>query len=118
MGDLIARDDVLSEINKLDEDVHFGFEKRVLHALYLHICHIPVVNIWISIKDKIPKPNKKYLTYAETTKYCNHPEIYEDGRINVLYYNGEEWYDEECAAYNVTHWMQLPEKPESGVKYE
>lgn len=73
---------------------------------------------WISIKDKIPEPNKKYLTYAETTKYCNHPEIYDDGRINVLYYDGEEWYDEECIAYNVTYWMHLPDKPESGVRCE
>jgi hypothetical protein len=68
----------------------------------------PAVNRWIPVEDALPEKDKSYITYAETTKYCNHNEIPEELRINILYFNGEEWYDEECIYYNVTHWMPLP----------
>lgn len=70
------------------------------------------VNRWISVEDALPEKDKSYITYAETTKYCNHNDLPEESRINILYFNGEEWYDEECRYYNVTHYMPLPELPE------
>lgn len=78
----------------------------------------PAVNRWISVEDALPEKDKSYITYAETTKYCNHNEIPEDTRINVLYFNGEEWYDEECIYYNVLHWMPLPDPPKQEVSNE
>ena len=71
---------------------------------------------WIPCREVLPEQDKKYITYAETTKYCTHNEIYDDGRINILYFDGKEWYDDECIYYNVTHWMPLPEPPESEVQ--
>ena len=87
-----------------------GIPPMLIDNAQLTIRH--VASRWISVEDALPEKDKSYITYAETTKYCNHNEIPEEVRINVLYFNGEEWYDEECKYYNVTHYMPLPEPPE------
>lgn len=88
-----------------------GYDLGIAAALRV-VKSAPAVNRWISVEDALPEKDKSYITYAETTKYCNHNEIPEDSRINVLYFDGEDWYDGECIYYNVLHWMTLPESPE------
>lgn len=106
MADLIDRDALLQDMT----------QRGGLGIVDWHVFDVineqPAVNRWISVEDELPENNKSYITYAETTKYCNHNEIPEELRINILYFNGEEWYDDECRYYNVTHYMPLPEPPE------
>ena len=66
---------------------------------------------WIDTKNRLPNKTGRYLTYAEQTVYCNNNNIDEDMRINVLYFDGKEWYDDECIYYDVLYWMPLPKYP-------
>jgi hypothetical protein len=66
---------------------------------------------WISAKDKLPDKSGRYLTYAEQTVYCNDNNITYDMRINVLYFDNKEWYNDECIYYDVLYWMPLPKSP-------
>lgn len=106
MADLIDRDALLQDMT------HRGGLGIGDWHVFDVINEQPAVNRWISVEDALPEKDKSYITYAETTKYCNHNELPEEARINVLYFNGEEWYDDECIYYNVTHYMPLPEPPE------
>ncbi len=106
MDDLIERNALEAKIRENSMRIRF-FDPSVNCILHL-IRYAPAVNRWILVEDALPEKDKSYITYAETTKYCNHNEIPEELRINILYFNGEEWYDEECIYYNVTHWMPLP----------
>jgi len=105
MADLIERDALLQDMTKRSDGISDWHVFDVINEQ-------PAVNRWIPVEDALPEKNKSYITYAETTKYCNHNEIPEELRINILYFNGEEWYDDECRYYNVTHYMPLPEPPE------
>ena len=120
MADLIDRDALLKDMgltdavkygNKDAEQQYRSYSTWMSYEIADSIWDAPAVNRWISVEDDLPEKDKSYITYAETTKYCNHNELPEDARINVLYFNGEEWYDGECRYYNVTHYMPLPEPP-------
>lgn len=104
MADLIDRDALIAEYDRVHVGAPGGARKLMQDA--------PAVNRWISLEYALPEKDKSYITYSETTKYYNHNELPEDTRINILYFNGEEWYDEEIRYYNVTHYMPLPEPPE------
>lgn len=114
MADLIEKSPILSKltmcINQSESDWDDGYNTGIAEAMQ-YVKNAPAVNRWIPVEDALPEKDKLYITYAETTKYCNHNEIPEEFRINILYFNGEEWYDEECRYYNVTHYMPLPELP-------
>ena len=62
---------------------------------------------WIRVEDRLPEKPMNYLIYV--------PPCY----VNVVYYNGFEWVvdvGEYCFnAYEITHWMPLPEPPEDGA---
>lgn len=114
MADLIERNGALARIDCCLGNSLGGrkeFDSGLLQARKF-VINTPAVNRWISVEDALPEKDKSYITYAETTKYCNHNELPEESRINILYFNGEEWYDEECRYYNVTYYMPLPEPPE------
>ena len=121
MADLIEREAALAKIDVLrkgymiHEPAGMGGMSAICYCRDI-VKDIPAVNRWISVQDALLEKDKSYITYAETTKYCTHNEIPEELRINILYFNGEEWYDEECRYYNVTHYMPLPEPPESEVQ--
>ena len=58
---------------------------------------------WISVKDRLPEPFEDVLTYDGKCKIIiNWLEELEDG-ISYFAYSGK----------TVTHWMPLPQKPES-----
>jgi hypothetical protein len=117
MDDIITIEECITRLDVIRHEIvpdsrdHFAISAGIA-ALYEMEQKAPAVNRWIPCSERLPEKDKSYITYAETTKYCTHNEIPEELRINVLYFNGEEWYDEECIYYNVTHYMPLPEPPE------
>lgn len=118
--DLIERDAALALIDCCLGNSLGGrkeFDSGLMQARKF-VLRTPAVDRWISVEDALPEKDKSYITYAETTKYCNHNEISEDSRINVLYFDGDEWYDGECRYYNVLYWMPLPESPKKEVSDE
>ena len=54
---------------------------------------------WISVKDKLPKGDKKVLCYSDSNGgyLC----------IDNLGMRGYEW----CQCFSITHWMPLPDPP-------
>ncbi len=62
---------------------------------------------WISVKDKLPENDSRYLVFASDT--CE---------IEVCTYYGDgEWMtkDLEDMTDGVTHWMPWPEHPKEGA---
>ena len=55
---------------------------------------------WISVKDRLPE------------KYTNVIVLYDIGRVGVNWTNEENEFVSHAYS-NVTHWMPLPEPPES-----
>jgi hypothetical protein len=114
MDDLIYRDYLIGKFEYTGQpavsEMGKGYDLGIAAALRV-VKNAPSVNRWVACREMLPEKDKSYITYAETTKYCNHNEIPEESRINILYFNGEEWYSDECIYYNVTHWMPLPESP-------
>lgn len=65
---------------------------------------------WISVKDRMPKAYVDvlvcmYLPFRERNKQV----------VTLSYYLGDDegYFFEEDAGIRVTHWMPLPQKPES-----
>ena len=56
---------------------------------------------WISVKDRLPEPNTLVLVYSKQGKYINL-------KTDYITCNGKWFY-----SFLVTHWMPLPEPPES-----
>lgn len=68
----------------------------------------PAVNRWIPCSERFPEEDVSVLCYMQI------------GEIVVMQYGGDGWY---CGVirYNpryVTHWMPLPEPPESEVNHD
>lgn len=61
---------------------------------------------WISVEDRLPKPDKNVLTLKNRK------------RVRIGYYSEdcEEWVINNMVAYDecITHWMPLPEPPKEG----
>lgn len=55
---------------------------------------------WISVKDRLPAPNTWVLVYAKQGSYMN---------LRIDYICNGRWF----FSMMVTHWMPLPEPPES-----
>ena len=69
-------------------------------------------NKWISVKDRRPEPNTWIMVYI---KYPSPVFEFETGiqkmsGIKKVFYYGEGFY---CDFGTITHWMPLPEPPES-----
>lgn len=67
-----------------------------------------IVPQWISVDDRLPEKNGRYLTTV-----CNYK-----GEVNVfdLWYDNTDWLIDEgddSYEYEVTHWMLLPEPPKA-----
>lgn len=55
---------------------------------------------WVSVKDKLPKERGWYFTcinYNETPQ-----------ALDVTYYDGKEWLDDDDSTENVDYWMEVP----------
>lgn len=94
-----------------------------------HIENAPAVNRWIPVEDALPEKSGEYLVYTEYEDVfkCyfekeNDPEedecqwgFYQDYRDpDTLGWAGTTW----TAVETVTHWMPLPEPPESEAQDE
>ena len=109
MADLIERDAVLREAEKA-----YNYEDaRGKLAFAIHaIKNYPAVNRWISCSERLPEPLQnvivctdiKTVTVAWINGDCWHFADTGNGRIE--FYGFDE----------VTHWMPLPEPPESEVQ--
>ena len=103
MDDIITIEECITRLDTIRHEIvpdsrdHFALSAGIA-ALYAMEKDTPAVNRWIPVEDALPEKDKSYITYAETTKYCNHNEISEELRINILYFNGEEWYDDDGKA--------------------
>lgn len=65
---------------------------------------LPTVGGWISVKDRMPKEEGRYIVYADKGVKSAFYETYE----------GESRWTDEGERYwdiHVTHWMPLPEPP-------
>ena len=105
MKDLIDRQAVLDifkpwlEVKDYSEG-ELNMLKCVIHELET----MPSTSAWVSVKDKLPDKCGKYMT-------CNKNDDY------VIWYFDKENEKFGCSDYEyeveVTHWMPLPQKPES-----
>lgn len=62
---------------------------------------------WISVSERLPEKNGKYLAYIINKKDTNLQYI-----MTCEYYEGDLWNwfpDDDCASDNVVAWMPLPE---------
>ena len=69
-------------------------------------------NDWISVKDRRPEPNTWIMIYIKYPSPVFELErgIQEMSSIKKVFYYGEGFY---CDFGTITHWMPLPEPPES-----
>ena len=59
---------------------------------------------WISVEDKLPKDGTEVLTFSKSGKYC----------VRKFYERYGGWRLGYEIAYDITHWMPLPETPKEG----
>ena len=126
MSDLISREKLLNEINLLKKSPWYNKDfaaakivrKDAVAAVEMCIKEAPGVAEWISVKDKMPDDGMGcYLVLADLPclvgKY-----------IDIAWYNAynmygrndfNPWYHREDGINyeGITHWMPLPQKPES-----
>ena len=103
MSDMISRATAIEAFaGKPPEYYHTSYICDVIKELPA-VDAVPVVQRWISVKDKLPSKQGFYLTFI--------PEM---ARV-ALYYNGYDWIVDDdfyaFGAYEITHWMPLPEPP-------
>jgi hypothetical protein len=74
---------------------------------------------WISVKDRLPSENGRYLVFTKDN-YCSYMRIvnyttnytgFEEHLkgLSMWFEYDSEWGDFEVD--NITHWMELPEEP-------
>ena len=109
MADLIDRDAIFPLMeSKMDmQELYLP-----VHFMDFVINEIPAVNQWIPCRERMPEPLRDVIvcTVIKT--------------VTVAWINGNEWYFadtgnghiEQWSFDDVTHWMPLPEPPESEVQ--
>jgi hypothetical protein len=68
---------------------------------------------WISVKDRLPEKNDRYLCYDDNQGYSQVFEWYKNFNLNEW-----DWFDVVNQDFHVTHWMPLPEFPQAEDKTE
>ena len=72
-----------------------GFKPEVVDAA-------PVIQRWISVKDRLPEAAGWYLVF------------YNGSQMQVAFFKGKKWpFDNHY--HKVTHWMPLPKPPKEGT---
>ena len=87
-----------------------NFRFGVLSTVRANLENAPTVSGWISVKDRMPEPNKDVLLAI----YCEETDSYY--QVIAWQTTSGDWdsNDEVFLQYDdeVTHWMPLPEPPE------
>ena len=114
MKDLIDRQAVLDIFKPwLEVKDYSEGELNMLRAVIYELETMPNTSAWVSVKDKLPDDEELYLICTESNF----------GKINIAYYQpiGDKfsnyepfWQGKSNRSTRVTHWMPLPEPPESG----
>lgn len=102
MAELIDRKEIFFTYSKKDKEEYGGdFAGGVLFALD-KIDEMPIVNEWISVKDRLPEETRYVLAWkAETEAFAFAMYFAEIG----------VWTDPGENVIGVSHWMPLPEPP-------
>lgn len=64
---------------------------------------------WISVKDRLPEPLTHVLVVGDDGIFTAYRDVYEDFTWQC-YPIGS--YASDGLVFGITHWMELPEKPE------
>lgn len=78
---------------------------------------------WISVKDRLPESEGRYLVYEKKPHHSHNCSIYNYPlgccEPNIAYFkkycNEWEWNSWSEAKCTVTHWMELPERPKEEI---
>ena len=109
MADLISRaaaiEYLMTNMGWRDEDgyeVDDADEKRAIITDLVNgiptVNAVPVVQRWISVKDRLPEVAGWYLVF------------YNGSAMQVAFFKGKKWpFDNHY--HTITHWMPLPEPP-------
>ena len=97
-------------------------ERHIIRAAMIAVDDCPTIGGWISVKDRLPGEDGRYLVY--NMFYCN--AVVTIASFSTCLENEDEYdfdgekrpgwfsYDDEYGYYEingVTHWMPLPEPP-------
>lgn len=115
MADLIDRDAVIKQIAETQDKVSSGIEDVTFYRAIKIIRNAPAVNRWIPCSESLPEVWKEVLVVLNSNGYqsINIGEKQEEGSWMI---GGEFWYEKDDP--RITHWMPLPEPPESEVQNE
>jgi len=115
MADLIDRDALLKDMgltdavkygNKDSEQQTRSYSTWMSYEIADAIWDAPAVNRWIPCSERMPKNEKPCAVVTET------------GGIGVSRMMGRNHYEWALFGQRVTHWMPLPEPPESEAQHE
>lgn len=104
------------------EDMEVGLRSELKVALLAGIAHEREKHRWISVKERLPESQGEFLIYSTSDPRLNAKSKYL-GNACFLVFSGKAFktgfYIDSMYEPSVTHWMPLPDPPESsapGVK--
>ena len=114
MADLIERESVIKAIAERQDKATTGTEDCALHTAIKIVRDAPAFNRWIPCSDKLPEIFEHVMiVYLDFAGKKNITIAYRDDEENACDWCSD--WDGEVIDAKVTHWMPLPELPESGV---
>jgi hypothetical protein len=77
------------------------------------------MSAWISVKERLPQPGQAVISYSEKAAYKIAITIYEEIQNQQYFWS---YLSSGCGCCDdcqegVTHWMMLPERPKTFVKF-
>ena len=106
MADLIYRYALIAEYDRVHVGAPGGARKLMQDA--------PSVNRWIPVSERLPEQSGYYLVCDSTAEFDNIRGRQDVSKF-VIGRHGGHWYGAIRGEY-ITHWMPLPEPPESEVQ--
>jgi hypothetical protein len=84
----------------------------MLRAVIYELETMPNISAWVSVKDRLPKCGELVLIYVANLNKGKGAYTFDKCR-KVDGKKDWEFYNRHNANFDVTHWMPLPQKPES-----
>lgn len=120
MSDLISREKLLNEINLLKKSPWYNKDfaavklvrKDAVAIVEKCVEEAPNVTGWIKCSDRLPKCGERVLIYVANLNKGKGAYTFDKCR---KVYGKKDWefYNRYNANFDVTHWMPLPQEPES-----